>query len=741
MKFLISILLAGVLLCPKYSHSELPKYLLDVNDMTPPEIICNILEFDIELTWTNPGEVPEFQLAGGQYFFNANIPAISNGGNLTYQIVNSELPLNMQPRNPQIFENQLRLAVNQFPGSGNGFRLPPNSPVKVVRMRLSTSQVSFANVPLNLEWRSTFPLPFTKIFAYIGNVNTEVTVPASHILSISNEPLALNCEGQLLLLTPEDNSVLLHRNIRFSWSAVSIADSYNLSASNDSNFAGTLLIDTTLRDTSVDLQVDSFDRNVFWRVTAIDSNGLLFSTSEKFKFLIKAKPELVSPPNGYDTTEFQLKFVWRRSFADLYMLEVSRDTAFTDIVLRDSIYSDTSLIVSIPELTGQFYWRVASLDSSGIVVGISGRWGFIINQTPQLVQLTYPPDNSTLDSGYVNFNWMPYPGSVSYRLKVVDTVHNYVIFDDSLITGTSTSVNFVNVRNGSFEWSVSAKNSFGDVIAISDQWSFAFRECYIDGPQYADPNQIILFTACADGGEWTLVNLNGAHANIISGINDDSLWVFTGPSNGALYLSYRYLGRYFDTYVSMNPPLEVELASFTSESNGNNVSLKWITSYESDNYGFEVQRSDDGKEWRILGFVRGVGNSSTTVEYAYQDRGLTAGSFKYRLKQIDNNGGYKYHNLKQSVEIGIPDEFVLGQNYPNPFNPATTIVFELPVAVNVGLKIFDISGREVKTIVNEFKQAGYYSVTFRADDLASGIYFYRIAAGEFVAVRRMILIK
>ena len=89
----------------------------------------------------------------------------------------------------------------------------------------------------------------------------------------------------------------------------------------------------------------------------------------------------------------------------------------------------------------------------------------------------------------------------------------------------------------------------------------------------------------------------------------------------------------------------------------------------------------------------------------------------------------------------IPAEFALGQNYPNPFNPSTTINYELPASNFVTLKIYDLTGKEVMTLVNEKLDAGRYTATFNGSNLASGMYFYKISAGQFTFVRKMVLIK
>ncbi|MCC7158342.1 MAG: S8 family serine peptidase [Ignavibacteria bacterium] len=93
----------------------------------------------------------------------------------------------------------------------------------------------------------------------------------------------------------------------------------------------------------------------------------------------------------------------------------------------------------------------------------------------------------------------------------------------------------------------------------------------------------------------------------------------------------------------------------------------------------------------------------------------------------------------QSIEI--PNYFSLSQNYPNPFNPSTTIKFSLPKAELVTLKVYDVLGKEVAVLVNEMKEPGFYNVDFNGSNMASGIYFYRIEAGEFSAVKKLMLIK
>jgi hypothetical protein len=105
-----------------------------------------------------------------------------------------------------------------------------------------------------------------------------------------------------------------------------------------------------------------------------------------------------------------------------------------------------------------------------------------------------------------------------------------------------------------------------------------------------------------------------------------------------------------------------------------------------------------------------------------------------------NRGGDEGDNFTFGDE-NIPKKYDISQNYPNPFNPVTKINYALPKQGFVTLKIYDITGREVKVLVNEFKQAGYYTIDFNGSNFASGVYFYRIQSGSFISVKKMVLVK
>ena len=186
--------------------------------------------------------------------------------------------------------------------------------------------------------------------------------------------------------------------------------------------------------------------------------------------------------------------------------------------------------------------------------------------------------------------------------------------------------------------------------------------------------------------------------------------------------------------------LPVELASFTSSVNRNNVNLVWSTASENNNSGFDIERSSNGI-WSKIGNVTGNGTSSVMNNYKFSDLNLASGKYSYRLKQIDYNGNFEYFTLNNEVIIGSPDKYSLAQNYPNPFNPSTKISFDLPYDGNVNITVYDMSGKEAASLVKGYRTAGYYSVDFNAAGLASGVYFYTLNAGNFSETKRMMLVK
>jgi hypothetical protein len=202
---------------------------------------------------------------------------------------------------------------------------------------------------------------------------------------------------------------------------------------------------------------------------------------------------------------------------------------------------------------------------------------------------------------------------------------------------------------------------------------------------------------------------------------------------------------------NLDEPLPIQLSTFAGSGTGNGmVLLQWSTLTETNNYGFDVEKGTaafGGYAAVANSFVPGFGTSGVPHEYAFVDSTAGEGTWYYRLRQMDldgtvhTTGGIRVDVLTGVREEALPKEFALRQNFPNPFNPSTAISFDVPRASQVRLEIFNLLGERVGTLVDEMRQAGYYTVRFDGTTLASGIYFYRLTAGEVKMMKRMVLVK
>ncbi len=200
-------------------------------------------------------------------------------------------------------------------------------------------------------------------------------------------------------------------------------------------------------------------------------------------------------------------------------------------------------------------------------------------------------------------------------------------------------------------------------------------------------------------------------------------------------------GVLIDSIKLVELPLPVELVSFNGEYVDNSIILNWKTETELNNYGFELERYINSFEWEKIAFVTGNGNSSSPKFYSYTDTDITNSSvYHYRLKQIDTDGSFTYSD-EILITVAIPKYFFLSQNYPNPFNPITKITFSLPEDSRVKIMIYNLLGEQVAELVNSEFISGSHTISFDANKFTSGIFLYRMEARNFVATKKMTLLK
>ena len=285
----------------------------------------------------------------------------------------------------------------------------------------------------------------------------------------------------------------------------------------------------------------------------------------------------------------------------------------------------------------------------------------------------------------------------------------------NLFAGTSGGGIFLSTNNGSSWTSVNngLTNKYVQSLTV------------IDTNIFAGTSGSGLFLSTNNGLDWTEINQDLNVLSIaISGTN-----IFIGSKGSGVWV------RPLTEII-----VPVELISFLAEVKGASVILNWNTATETNNNGFEVERKSENYDWQKIVFLKGNGTTTELKSYYYIDKNLSAGKYSYRLKQIDLDGSFQYSNIID-VEVGVPNEFSLSQNYPNPFNPVTKINYSIPTTSFVTLKVYDVLGTEITTLVNEVQPAGYKEVKFNASSLSSGVYIYRLSVENYISTKKMMVVK
>jgi hypothetical protein len=306
-----------------------------------------------------------------------------------------------------------------------------------------------------------------------------------------------------------------------------------------------------------------------------------------------------------------------------------------------------------------------------------------------------------------------------------------------LIGGTANTINYKRVDIYDIDlnsWSLCPDKLIeGRAIGVECIGNYIFAiGGLIQPPPYA---QVEMFDIAS--GLWTIKTpMPSGRAGFGHSVYNNEIYVVGGYPGNVVALN-EVLKYHPDDSI-----IPVELTSFTASASKGKVTLNWITSTETNNQMFEVERRIEDKQFVTIGFVEGHGTTTETKNYQYIDNinDIQATSLSYRLKQIDYDGSYEYSD-EVEVTNPAPTDYALHQNFPNPYNPTTTISYSLPVKAQVELIVYNTLGESIVQLVNEKKEAGSYSAKFDAENLPSGIYFYRLQSGSFVDTKKMILLR
>ena len=484
-----------------------------------------------------------------------------------------------------------------------------------------------------------------------------------------------------LLVTPEDGAGNQPTSITFEWEESPGAETYQLQVATVSDFTATFFDNDAITDT--EQFVDGFDndRLYYWRVRAINEFGE-GDWSDVWSFNtqigVPMIPVLVSPEDDTEDVLTSLTFEWEEAdLADTYRIQVAKVSDFASTVVNTGNLTNTTFEKENLEHSTTYYWRVNATNETG-TSGWSSVWSFTtIIETPEVPVLVSPADSLEDVSTRPVLEWDETARAETYRVQIAIDTQ----FTDLVVDQAEIDSLQLTVIDELDEFTTHYwrvnATNIGGTSDWSEVWQFTTDQAFPVAPALVSP---------ADGG---------------TDITDATLLWNSVPTA----TEYR-------VQISKEPDFSGSIAVDRDDITNTFFTAtnleKWTTYY-----------------WRVRG-ISHVGQGYWSETWSFETGDIVS------VEQIDNT---------------IPDEFVLRQNYPNPFNPVTMIQFAIPEGATVRLEIYNMLGQRVATLIDgEHHPAGHYEAIWDARDVSgnevsSGMYMYRISAGDYVNVKKMLLMK
>ncbi len=488
-----------------------------------------------------------------------------------------------------------------------------------------------------------------------------------------------------LLQSPANGSVVFTTTPSFAWSAVVGATSYRIQVSSDSSFGMTAINVSNITTTGYTAASGNLNSNTtyYWRISGFNANGY-GPWSERWVFSTSTgapPPVLLSPSNGQTGVLLSVVLDWSNSVNAInYDMTLATDSLFQNVIADARLLSNSSYSVQSPLLTYNtvYYWRARANSSSGSS-DWSAAWRF------RTVQIGMPstPGLQIPSNGAVNvllpgyFRWMASSYVSHYKLQV------------------------------------SVDSTFG---------TLTFGKDTILQVEYTLPDSTLDFNT---NYFWRVQALN-----------------HIGTSNWSQVYKFKTA-----TYGSGLPVAPLLVSPIN---NSNNVSavalLNWSDAMLATGYQLNVA-TDVNFSNVIL-----TSDTITLSQYKVQPGSLNNNTlYFWKVRSLNTIGESKWSDVfafrtalltqLTGSDVSLPEKFGLYGNYPNPFNPVTKLRFDVPYYSDVEIVVYDIGGRETSRVIDEAVQPGTYETTFDASRLPSGVYFCRMAAGDFSSVVRMVLLK
>jgi photosystem II stability/assembly factor-like uncharacterized protein len=439
---------------------------------------------------------------------------------------------------------------------------------------------------------------------------------------------------------------------------------------------------------------------------AVGGSGLIMKTTDGGdNFNLK----VISPKGGeiWESWTYR-KIIWSNAVTGNVKIEFSPDNGYNWQVISNSYPADSN----------EYNWQIIpSISSWDCRIKITSLDNFAIYAIS---------DNKFRIDWYNHIGWLYSPEILYYKFNNgVNTTPNYAVpgncIGNALITGHTIQ------NGGMFDSALVGGGGTGSDHNVNTKWAASLPDSgwtigfWVSNISLGTTptNAVYLFGdvsannfRCYYGGSGGIGSTDTAIMLRCTGMSDVRIPVVKGLSY-YIHIVYEPASSAIKVYKNGYLSLTVPQSGFTVLGNG-----PFLIGAHS-TFASSLSQNMKLDEFRIYDRVLGASEIAATWNW----------TLPYFMTAIKNTG------------TEIPDKFSLEQNYPNPFNQSSIINFQCSIKGYVSIKVFDITGREVKFLVNEILQPGTYSITFDAGKLPSGVYFYRMQAGNFIEVRKMILTK
>lgn len=567
----------------------------------------------------------------------------------------------------------------------------------------------------------------------------QLTAPDSAALSVSNSPV-------------------------FTWQPVPFAQYYELVVAEDEDFEQIAASFSAVETTT--LQVSGLNTNTgyFWKVRAKNPSGTgAWSAEWPFTTSSLGTPLALYPADNATQMPLDATLKWSRAENALsYHLEISKEADFKKTALFTDI-ADTLFKPDIFEKNTQYFWRIKSVNTEE-----NSGWSkvsafYSIYDSPEVPAAHTKGLEDFVPDVFI-LSWNEAKLASYYQLQISETDDfNTVVFDTSGIQNLQLEINHKLEREKHYYWRIRAINP-GHNSEWSPAHAFTTLPAVPSFPLALAPADSLIDTATSLTFKWTKsgdentqyrfqLSANSSFQPRLDTTLTDTVFTISGLAHNQTYYwrvqSQNKGGesgwtktRLFRTIIPL-PGISTVVKPLTDDVlDPENNEFVWTKSAGAVTHQIQISESE--------GFESSYLDSSLVTSLKLENIALPEGAELYWRVRGSNRAGYGEWSEAQKITVNLktgierkdlPREYALAQNYPNPFNPVTTITYALPAPQHVSLEVYSITGQKVATIFEGPQTAGYHSVKFDASHLASGMYLYRINAGRFSSVKKLLLIK